>query len=124
MKKSIEMKIVNPHAAGIDVGSREHLVGVGQDLSEVSKFDISHSGHLKVVALLKLQKIQTLAMKSTGSYWQSLYYVIVEDGFEVFLVPGAQKKTYIKSDVKDARHIQQLHSLGLLSSCYLPMSLL
>jgi hypothetical protein len=49
--------------------------------------------------------------------------VIVEAGFEVFLVPGAQKKIYIKSDVKDARHIQQLHSLGLLSSCYLPMSL-
>jgi transposase len=120
MKKSIEMKIVNPHAAGIDVGSREHLVAVGQDLSDVSKFDISHSGHLSLVALLKLHKIQTVAMESTGSYWQSLYLVLIEAGFEVLLVPGSQTKTYLKSDVKDARHIQQLHSLGLLSSCYLP----
>jgi transposase len=120
MKKKIEMKVVNPHAAGIDIGSRSHFVAVGQDLSQIKEFGISHSSHLEIIQYLKSHKINTLAMESTGSYWQGLYLVLVEEGFDVLLVPGAQIKSFRKTDIKDARHIQQLHTLGLLSSCFLP----
>jgi len=59
-------------------------------------------------------------MESTGSYWQSLFLVLAQAGFETLLVSGAQTKGFRKTNVKDARQLQQLHSLGMLSSCYLP----
>ena len=31
-KKKMEMDIINPNAAGIDIGSRSHFVAVGQAL--------------------------------------------------------------------------------------------
>lgn len=120
MKKRIEMKVVNPHAAGIDIGSRSHFVAVGQDISQIKEFGVSHSSHVEIVQYLKSHKINTVAMESTGSYWQGIYLVLVEEGFDVLLVPGAQIKSFRKTDIKDARHIQQLHTLGLLSSCFLP----
>lgn len=36
----ISMEIVNPHAAGIDVGSRSHWVAVGQYESDVREFGV------------------------------------------------------------------------------------
>ncbi|MDB5261921.1 MAG: family transposase [Adhaeribacter sp.] len=61
-------------------------------------------------------------MESTGNYWQSLYVELVYHGFTVTLVNGkftkhAQGK---KTDVKDCRWIQKLHTLGLLSGSFLP----
>jgi transposase len=35
-EKSVSMKVVNSHAAGIDVGSRSHFVAIGQDNEQVS----------------------------------------------------------------------------------------
>jgi transposase len=34
-KKKVALEIVNPHAAGIDVGSRSHFVAIGQDMEDV-----------------------------------------------------------------------------------------
>ena len=34
-KGSIKMQIVNPNAAGIDIGSRSHFVAIGQGLKDV-----------------------------------------------------------------------------------------
>ena len=34
-KKEIGMQIVNPNAAGIDVGSRSHFVAIGQRKDDV-----------------------------------------------------------------------------------------
>ena len=60
-------------------------------------------------------------MESTGSYWQSLFLALQKSGFVVQLVDGKQTKSYKnKTDFKDARAIYQLHSLGLLSACFLP----
>jgi transposase len=120
MNKTIEMKIVNPNACGIDIGSKSHFVAIGQQKEDVKEFGISHSEHLKLIEHLKANDVKSIAMESTGSYWQSLFLVLSEAGFETLLVPGSQTKSFRKTDVKDARHIQQLHSLGLLSSCFLP----
>ncbi len=59
-------------------------------------------------------------MESTGSYWQSLYLVLIANNFEVILVPSAVIKEFKKTDIIDDLRIQQLHTLGLLRSCYLP----
>jgi hypothetical protein len=71
---------------------------------------------------LKECDIETVAMESTGVYWKSLFTVLVQDGFEVYLVNARHTKnvTGRKTDESDAMWIQKLHSCGLLNSCYLP----
>lgn len=120
MKDTVEMKVVNPNSGGIDVGSRSHHVAVGQNIDDVKEFGVSHTEHLAILRFLHSRDVKTIAMESTGSYWQSLYLVLIASGIEVLLVPGSQTKGFRKTDVKDARQLQQLHSLGLLTSCFLP----
>ena len=66
----------------------------------------------------------TIAMESTGTYWQNLFSSLVVFGFEVILVNGRQTKNIKgkKTDIKDCQWIQKLHTLGLLSSSFLPDS--
>jgi hypothetical protein len=61
-------------------------------------------------------------MESTGNYWQNLYDVLIESGFEVLLVSGAHTKHMKgrKTDVQDCQWIQYLHSVGLLTGSFLP----
>lgn len=119
----MKMEIVNPFAAGIDIGSRSHYVAVGQAIDDIQEFGVTHSEHLKLIAFLKEASITTVAMESTGSYWQSLYYVLIEHNFDVRLIAGSSIKNYKKTDVKDAQSIQKLHTLGLLNSCFLAENL-
>lgn len=122
-KKNFEsMPVVHPYAAGIDVGSRSHYVAVGQDQQkDVSCFGVYASDHKKLIDFLREHKVDSVAMESTGSYWQSLFYALQQAGFEVLLVSGYQTKNVrAKTDVKDCVWIQKLHSLGLLHGCFLP----
>lgn len=119
--KTEKMKILNPHAAGIDIGSRSHFVGVGQANEDVQEFGVYSSDQEKMIAYLKKHKVSTIAMESTGSYWQTLFFRLQQAGFEVLLVTGQQTKNIrAKTDVKDCQWIQKLHSLGLLRSCFQP----
>lgn len=120
MKKTMNIEIVNPNAAGIDIGSRSHYVAIGQGLDDIKEFGITHSEHLKLISFLQSANVTTVAMESTGSYWQSLYFVLIENGFDVRLIAGSAIKNFKKTDVKDAQSIQKLHTLGLLNSCFLP----
>lgn len=121
MKQFEKMQIINPCAAGIDVGSRSHFVATGQEPWQVKEFNVYHSGTMELIAYLREADIATVAMESTGSYWQNLFKTLQENGFEVLLASGHQTKNVrAKTDVKDCQWIQKLHSLGLLRSCFLP----
>jgi len=121
MKKIEEMKILNPYAAGIDIGSKSHFVSVGQEENLIREFGVYSPDHKQIISYLQEHKITTVAMESTGSYWQTLFFELQKAGFEVFLVSGHQTKNLrAKTDVKDAQWIQKLHSLGLLRGCFLP----
>ncbi|WP_375604981.1 IS110 family transposase [Flavobacterium davisii] len=121
MKSFEKMQIVNPNAAGIDVGSRSHFVAIGQDENQIREFNVYQSGLCALVAYLQENKIRSVALESTGSYWQSLFMILQGNGFEVLLVQGTQTKNLkAKTDVKDAQWIQKLHSLGLLRGSFLP----
>jgi len=39
-KEQISLKIINHNAAGIDVGSREHFVAIGQEPLDVKSFGV------------------------------------------------------------------------------------
>ncbi|WP_031327340.1 IS110 family transposase, partial [Rhodonellum psychrophilum] len=73
-KKFESMAVVNPFAAGIDVGSKSHFVAVGQDpKKDVKEFGVYSQDHEMMINHLKSHGIITVAMESTGSYWQSLF---------------------------------------------------
>ena len=94
---------------------------MGQKPEDVFEFSANTSGHDRAIGILREHKVTTVAMESTGSYWQSLFCVLQEAGFEVLLVPGNQTtNARAKTDVKDCQWIQKLHSLGMLSSSFLP----
>ncbi len=121
-KKKMELDIINPNAAGIDVGSRSHYVAVGQSLEDVKEFGV-YAEDLKALCDWLLSfGITSVAMESTGDYWQNLYAELMKHGIEVVLCNGKFTKHAKgkKTDVKDCQYIQKLHALGLLTSSFLP----
>ena len=118
----IEMDIINLHCAGIDVGSRSHFVAIGQGQHDVQEFGVYADDLISICTHLKQHGITHVAMESTGSYWQNLYVELCRDGFDVTLCNGKFTKNIKgkKTDVKDARWIQKLHSIGILSGSFLP----
>lgn len=121
-EEKILMEIVNPQAAGIDVGSRSHFVAIGQQDKDVREFGVFNQDLYQMAQWLEENKVKTVAMESTGTYWQNLYAVLLSKGFKVILCNGKFTKNIKgkKSDVMDCQWIQKLHSLGLLSSSFLP----
>jgi transposase len=121
-QKKIALDVVNPHAAGIDVGSRSHFVAIGQSDEEVKEFGVYNEDLLALTQWLLANEIKTVAMESTGTYWQSLFTTLQGAGLEVILCNGKFTKNIKgkKTDVKDCQWIQKLHTLGLLSGSFLP----
>lgn len=123
-EKKITLEVVNQNAAGIDIGSRSHWVAIGQNAEDVKEFGVYSEDQKAMTEWLMMNQIQHIAMESTGTYWQNLFSTLVSHGFEVILVNGKQTKNVKgkKTDIKDCQWIQKLHSLGLLSSSFLPDS--
>jgi transposase len=123
-KKQMSLEVVNPNAAGIDIGSKSHWVAIGQDAEDVREFGVYSDDNMQMCQWLHDNKIKNIAMESTGTYWQNLFSCLVSQGFDVILVNGRQTKNIKgkKTDIKDCQWIQKLHSLGLLSSSFLPDS--
>lgn len=123
-KKIVAMPLINANAAGIDVGDTQFSVAVpkGRDVIQVKEFGAFTCDLKAISEWLQHCKIETVAMESTGIYWKSLFSILVQDGFEVFLVNAKHVKnvTGRKTDESDAMWIQRLHSCGLLNSCFLP----
>jgi transposase len=121
-KKKMELDIINPNCAGIDVGSKSHFVAVGQALEDVKEFGVYADDLTAVCLHLKEYDITSVAMESTGNNWQNLYVELERHGIEVTLCNGKFTKHAKgkKTDVKDCRWIQKLHALGLLTGSFLP----
>jgi len=121
-KMKLGMDVVNFNAAGIDVGSRSHYVAIGQELGDVKEFGVYAEDLTALCQWLMESDVTTVAMESTGDYWQNLYVELISFGFEVVLANGKFTKNAKgkKTDVKDCRWIQKLHTLGLLSGSFLP----
>ena len=118
----MELDIINPNCAGIDIGSKSHFVAVGQALEDVKEFGVYADDLTAVCLHLKEHGITSVAMESTGNYWQNLYVELERHGMEVTLCNGKFTKHAKgkKTDVKDCRWIQKLHALGLLTGSFLP----
>jgi transposase len=118
------LRRVNPHAAGIDVGSASHWVAIDPSLAEqpVREFGAYTSDLGAMAEWLIEHGVRTVAMEATGVYWVGLFEVLRDRGLEVCLVDARATKQVAgrKSDLSDCQWIQELHSYGLLKQAFLP----
>jgi len=117
-------KPLNLHAAGVDIGSREHWACVPPEATpdNVRKFG-SFTADLEAMAeWFQECGVTSVAMEATGIYWLALFQILERRGFEVILANGKQTKNVAgrKSDVLDCQWIQRLHTYGLLQGSFRP----
>jgi len=121
-RKSQSLEIVHPHAAGIDVGAEVHYVAIAPDRSPepIRHFSAFTSGIESLVGFLLEHGVDTVAMESTGPYWQVLYQSLHDAGLDVVLADPRQVKQPArrKSDVADCEWIRQLHAFGALEGAF------
>lgn len=122
--KYTNMPVVHPNAAGIDIGSKFHVVAVRHDKSTepVRTFQSFTTDLHEMAKWLKSCEVTSIAMESTGIYWIPAFEILESYGFEVFLVNAREAKNVPgrKTDVKDAQWIQRLHQFGLLRASFRP----
>ena len=118
------LPVIHERAAGIDIGSRFHVVAVGADLCEepVQTFQAFTSDLQRMADWFVAIGIETVAMESTGVYWVPVYEVLEARGIEV-IVANAREARGVpgrKTDVNDAQWLQRLHACGLLRASFRP----
>ena len=116
---------IQPHAAGIDLGSREHWVsGPPRDgqTPNVERFGTTTPELLRLADWLQEQGVKTVAMESTGVYWIPLFEILDSRGFQVLLA-NARQVSHVpgrKTDMLDCQWLQLLHACGLLRGSFRP----
>jgi transposase len=122
MKKPhpLDLPILNPHAAGVDVGSEKFFASVAG--KEPKVFLTVTAQMQQLCEYFKAEGVRTVAMEATGVYWINLHAVLEEAGFEVVVVNGAHCRNFPgrKSDMKDCQWLAVLHAHGLLTCGFVP----
>lgn len=122
--KPTGLPIIHSFAAGIDIGSRFHVVAVSPDLCDepVQTFQAFTSDLQRMADWLVATGTKTVAMESTGVYWVAAYEVLASRGLEVILANAREARAVPgrKSDVNDAQWLQRLHACGLLRASFRP----
>jgi transposase len=119
-----DLKMVNPAAAAIDIGSTMHMAAVNPAACEtpVKAFGTFTQDLHNLADWLKACGVTSVAMESTGVYWIPAFEVLEARGFDVILVNARYAKNVPgrKTDVSDAGWLRQLHSYGLLRGSFRP----
>lgn len=122
--KPTGLPIIHPFAAGIDIGSRFHVVAVSPDLCDepVQTFQAFTSDLQRMADWLVATGTQTVVMESTGVYWVAAFEVLESRGLDVILANAREARAVPgrKSDVNDAQWLQRLHACGLLRASFRP----
>jgi transposase len=115
---------INPHAAGLDIGSEEiwACVPEDRDAQPVRPVGTFTPGLYVLADWLATCRIETVARESTGGSGIPIYEILEARGFRVCLVNAHHVKHVPgrKSAVKDCQWIQPLHTCGLLSASFRP----
>ena len=116
--------VLEPNAAGIDIGAREMFVAVpaGRDENPVRVFATFTEDLEQLADWLAQCGVTTVAMESTGVYWIPLYEILEERGVEVYLLKARHTKNLPgrKSDVQESQWLLKLHTYGLLRNSFHP----
>lgn len=114
------LPVLDPKAAGIDVGSETLHVSIAGDTPQVFG---TTTGQLHALRdWLKENGVHSVAMEATGVSWLCAYEVLETAGREVLVVNGKHVKNLPgrKTDLKDCQWIATLHAHGLLRSGFVP----
>jgi transposase len=116
----LDLPVINPQAAGVDVGSEKFFVSVGGQAPRV--FLTVTAQMQEVCEYLKAEGVRTVAMEATGVYWINLHGALEEAGVEVVVVNGAHCRNFPgrKTDMKDCQWLAVLHAHGLLTGGFVP----
>lgn len=118
------LPLLQPDAAGVDIGAEEIFVAVPTDRApeSVRSFGTFTRDLHQLADWLQTCRVTTVAMESTGVYWIPIYQILERRGLQVFLVNAQHVKNVPgrKSDVSDCQWIQYLHSVGLLKASFRP----
>lgn len=122
--KAVSLPIVEPDAAGIDVGATQIFVAVpaDRDSEPVRCFQTFTIDLHRLAEWLQQCGIRTVAMESTGVYWIPLFQILEQRKIDVRLVNAHHVKNVPgrKTDVADCQWIQHLHACGLLRGSFRP----
>ena len=123
-KNSPVVRVLEPNAAGIDIGATEIYVAVptDRDSQPVRCFSTFTDDLIALADWLKACGIDSVAMESTSVYWVPLFQLLEDRGVRVCLVNARHVKNVPgrKSDVSDCQWLQYLHSVGLLRASHRP----
>jgi transposase len=116
--------VLEPDAAGIDLGAREIFVAVPSDRDEnpVRVFRTFTEDLQQMARWLIGCGITTVAMESTGVYWVPLYDVLEQHGIRPCLVNARNMRNVPgrRTDWHECQWLQYLHSVGLLRAAFRP----
>ena len=116
--------VLEPNAAGIDVGAREMFVAVppGRDENPVRVFATFTEDLEPLADWLLHCGVTTVAMESTGVYWIPLYDILEQRGIRPCLVNARHMKNVPgrRTDWHECQWLQFLHSVGLLRPAFRP----
>jgi transposase len=115
--KAVSLPVVEPDAAGIDVGATEIFVAVpaDRDPKPVRCFPTFTVDLERLSDWLQQCHIRTVAMESIGVYWIPLFQILEKRKIDVRLVSARHVYNVPgrNTDVCDCQFIQHLHSVGL-----------
>ncbi len=118
------LKVIHPHAAGLDIGSEEIWAAVPPERTAepVRKFGTFTPDLHALADWLTACEVDTVAMESTGVYWIPVYEILEARGLAVYVVNARHVKHVPgrKSDIQDCQWLQGLHSVGLLRGSFRP----
>lgn len=116
--------VLEPNAAGIDVGAREMYVAIPPDRDSepvrvFQTFTVDLDG---LVNWLIERGITTVAMESTGVYWIPLFQMLEDRGVRACLVNARHMKNVPgrRTDWHECQWLQYLHATGLLRAAFRP----
>jgi transposase len=71
--KVVETTLVQPNAAGIDIGDSVHAVAVpiGRDVESARTFDAFTCDLEAIIAWLTKCRVETVALERAGVYWEN-----------------------------------------------------
>ncbi len=119
----LNFKIENPHAGGVDIGSRSNWVSIGLEEEQTKEFGVFTEDHHALCKWLVSKGITSVAMESTGFYWKQLFLMLQSYGIQVYLVNASFTKNIRNrkpSDMADSQWIWKMHTVGLLPASFQP----
>ncbi len=117
------MQVLYERCCGLDVHQKTVVAClVTTQGKEIRTYPTMTGDLLELVAWVREQGCEQVAMESTGSYWKPVYNLLEADGMPAMVVNAQHIKAVPgrKTDVKDAEWIAEIVRHGLVRPSFIP----